>query len=450
MIYRRRLRSVLTGNNSVLILCLPCVCCAFAVRLMHIKNEILQGNVYQFPQFKMSSFESQDFLRARRRYHTPIEIDDEVSEVPETPQQQVLETPQHQLILRDLSLSPPPVNRRAPPATYKEKIQIQTLRNAGFTLDWISRITGKPPTTVSYITHQPATPRKQKIGKYFNTPRRQQLAAWIERDPAHRRLSYAQIIHIHGFTCSETTVRRALAAEKIFRFRAKRAPWMRSRNKTERRNYVAYCLTLPLFTWLYTIWTDEGFFSLAGAPNAWVTRRRNEGFHPDNMISKFKSVNFGVMVWIAFTARTKCRLIFWEKSWGKISSASFIQHVVPVLAEFAAQEEQITAQPHQVVQDRAPSHVAHATLTEMHNRGLRLLDHPASSPDLNLAENPIGRIKYNLLNRRERRPTSERELREAIEWEWASFPQEKLAALCEGFPRRLRAVQRVNGGPTKY
>jgi hypothetical protein len=124
--------------------------------------------------------------------------------------------------------------------------------------------------------------------------------------------------------------------------------------------------------------------------------------------------------------------------------------VVPVLAEFVTQEEEITAQPHQVVQDKAPSYIVYGILTEMQIHRLRLLDHPASSPDLNLAEHPIERIKYNLMNRQERRPTNERELREAIEWEWASFPQEKLASLCEGFPRHLRAVQRVNGGPTKY
>src|SRR5438046_2130424 len=100
----------------------------------------------------------------------------------------------------------------------KEKVQIKTLRDAGFTLDWISRTAGKPPTTVGYITRQPATPQKQRVGKYFNTPRRKRLVAWIERDPAHRRYTYAQIIHIHGFTCSEATVRRALAEEGIFRF----------------------------------------------------------------------------------------------------------------------------------------------------------------------------------------------------------------------------------------
>jgi hypothetical protein len=40
------------------------------------------------------SLEPRDFLRARRRYHTPIKLENSVPQ-----------TPQHQLILRDLCLS---------------------------------------------------------------------------------------------------------------------------------------------------------------------------------------------------------------------------------------------------------------------------------------------------------------------------------------------------------
>src|SRR3954453_9548114 len=140
------------------------------------------------------------------------------------------------------------------------------------------------------------------------------------------------------------------------------------------------------------------------------------------------------MIWIAFTARAKCRLVFWEKPWGKITSASYIQHVVPILAEFVAHEEQATAQSHQVVQDRASSHTARGTITEMQNRGLHLLGHPASSPDLNLAEHPIGKIKYNLMNRRERRPTNERELRAAIEWNGPVILRKSLHTSVRPFP----------------
>ena len=95
-------------------------------------------------------------------------------------------------------------------------------------------------------------------------------------------------------------------------------------------------------------------------------------------------------------------------------------------------------------------HTARGIITEMQNRGLHLLGHPSLSPDLNLAEHPVRGIKYNLMNRRERRPTNEREFRAAIEWEWATYFQEKLAHLCETFPRRLRAVQRANGGLSRY
>ena len=60
----------------------------------------------------------------------------------------------------------------------------------------------------------------------------------------------------------QRTVRRALAEEGIFRFKAKRAPWIRPQTQTERVNYADVCLTLPLFTWIYTVWTDEGHFTL--------------------------------------------------------------------------------------------------------------------------------------------------------------------------------------------
>jgi hypothetical protein len=58
--------------------------------------------------------------------------------------------------------------------------------------------------------------------------------------------------------------------------------------------------------------------------------------------------------------------------------------------------------------------------------GMRLMDHPASSPDLNLTEKPIGQIKYNIMNCKERRPTSLPQLRAALEFEWNTQPQAKL------------------------
>ena len=55
------------------------------------------------------SLEPGDFLQARSRYHTSVELENSVPH-----------TPQHQLILLDLSVSPPPVYR-APPVHIKRE-----------------------------------------------------------------------------------------------------------------------------------------------------------------------------------------------------------------------------------------------------------------------------------------------------------------------------------------
>jgi hypothetical protein len=76
-----------------------------------------------------------------------------------------------------------------------------------------------------------------------------------------------------------------------------------------------------------------------------------------------------------------------------------------------------TGQPHFIMQDNASAHAARAIREPMAPQGLRLMNHPASSPDLNLAENLIGQMKYNIKNRRSRRPTSQAQLRAALEFE---------------------------------
>jgi hypothetical protein len=43
------------------------------------------------------------------------------------------------------------------------------------------------------------------------------------------------------------------------------------------------------------------------------------------------------------------------------------------------------------------------------------MDHPVTSPDLNLAENPIGQLKYKIMNRKERKLTSLAQLKAVLE-----------------------------------
>jgi hypothetical protein len=156
------------------------------------------------------------------------------------------------------------------------------------------------------------------------------------------------------------------------------------------------------------------------------------------------------MYWIGFTARSKCKIIFWEKAWGTIRSSSFCEHILPVLHDWLHEEEQATGQPHFIVQDRAPAHATKNTIAQMTAWGMRWMNHPVTSPDLNLAENPIGQLRYKIMNRRDRRPTNLAGLKAALEWEWNAYPQAKLTHLVDRFPSRLHAVRSAAGGPTRY
>jgi hypothetical protein len=65
------------------------------------------------------------------------------------------------------------------------------------------------------------------------------------------------------------------------------------------------------------------------------------------------------------------------------------------------------------------------------------MNHLTTSPDLNLAENLIGQLKYNIMNRKERRPINLLQLKAVLEFKWNAYPQEKLAHLVARFPRKL-------------
>jgi Transposase len=81
----------------------------------------------------------------------------------------------------------------------------------------------------------------------FDTPERRALVLFIEADPAHRRLSLGELSHAMGYTCSETTVRRALAMENLFRYIAKSQPFITEMNRVCRTSYVDQGLALPTF-----------------------------------------------------------------------------------------------------------------------------------------------------------------------------------------------------------
>ena len=99
------------------------------------------------------------------------------------------------------------------------------------------------------------------------------------------------------------------------------------------------------------------------------------------------------------------------------------------------------------LQDRAPCHRSQHTTAFLKSLGIRVMNWPGNSPDLNSIENVWSKMKYDL---REMDCSTKKKLIENIKKVWNNLPREYWVTLADSMPRRIQAVIDNQGGPTKY
>ncbi len=92
-------------------------------------------------------------------------------------------------------------------------------------------------------------------------------------------------------------------------------------------------------------------------------------------------------------------------------------------------------------QDLAPAHTAKSTKSWLNDHGVGVLDWPANSLDL------WGIVKRKMRNKR---PKDADELKATVKETWASIPPQQCHKLITSMPRRIEAVIKAKGAPTKY
>ncbi len=98
-------------------------------------------------------------------------------------------------------------------------------------------------------------------------------------------------------------------------------------------------------------------------------------------------------------------------------------------------------------QDLAPAHTVKCTKSWFNDHGVTVLDWPANSPDLNPIENLSAIVKRKM---RDTRPNNADELKATVKETWASIPPQQCHKLITSMPRRIEAVIKAKGAPTKY
>ncbi len=190
----------------------------------------------------------------------------------------------------------------------------------------------------------------------------------------------------------------------------------------------------PLFRWksiLHFIWKSS--------PRVW--RKGGEAHNPCCLKSSVKFPQ-SMMIWAAMSSAGVGPLCFLKSTVNAATYQDILEHFMLPSADKLYGDADFIFQ-----QDLAPAHTAKGTKSWFNDHGVAVLDWPANSPDLNPIENLWGIVKRKM---RDTRPNNADELKATVKETWASIPPQQCHKLITSMPRRIEAVIKAKGAPTKY
>lgn len=249
-----------------------------------------------------------------------------------------------------------------------------------------------------------------------------------------------------GWTCSVHAIRTALQRAGYKRYLARYKPPITERTRLKRYAFAERYRSWSLDDWKKVLWSDETWAIGGSHTRVWVTRKADEELDPTCILERHQRKK-GWMFWGCFSGLTgKGPGIIWEKEWGTITSASYSEHIVPLIDGW------LRLHPDQqllFMQDNASSHVARDTLEDLEARGIVLLEWPPFSPNLNPIEYVWNKMKDFLQAYYPENPTYD-QLRAGLRAAWEAISEDWLMELLSQMPQRCQDVYDAEGRFTKW
>ncbi len=197
-----------------------------------------------------------------------------------------------------------------------------------------------------------------------------------------------------------------------------------------------------LAQWSKVLFSDESKFCISfGNQGPRVWRKSGEAQNPCCLKSSVKFPQ-SVMIWAAMSSAGVGPLCFLKSTVNAAIYQEILEHFMLPSADKLYGDADFIFQ-----QDLTPAHTAKGTKSWFNDHGVTVLDWPANSPDLNPIENLWCIVKRKM---RDTRPNNADELKAAIKETWASIPPQQCHKLITSMPRRIEAVIKAKGAPTKY
>lgn len=247
-------------------------------------------------------------------------------------------------------------------------------------------------------------------------------------------------------TVTPQTVRRALKDAGLKAGPKAKKPKLRPHHVEQRLQFALKHQDWTVEDWKRVIWSDETKVNrLCSDGRKWIWKIPGDRVTARTVQGTLKFGGGSLMIWGCITAMGPgymCRID------GRMNADLYVDILEDELLEtinyYSLDQQRIIFQ-----QDNDPKHNAHKTLEWLSEIGIKVLDWPPQSPDLNPIEHVWFHLKQQLA-KYEREPTGMIELWERVESEWNKITPEICLHLIETMPQRIASVLKAKGGYTKY
>lgn len=197
--------------------------------------------------------------------------------------------------------------------------------------------------------------------------------------------------------------------------------------------------------WRHVIFSDEMRVSLFKCDGKMTVWRQGRDRYDPGCIHTTRSLNrVGIMVWGVIGYYGVGNLVEVQATMDRHRYINLLQDNLRESAEniFGDRNHRFV-----FVQDNAPPHAAQATQDWLYQNDVQVMRWPAHSPDMNIIESVWAHIMVKL---RRNPPNTLDELRQRLQLHWGEITPNYLERLYEQLPRRVQALIRGRGYPTKY
>lgn len=254
----------------------------------------------------------------------------------------------------------------------------------------------------------------------------------------------------HGAPISGQTVRRRLTDRLLRCSRPTRRPPLTARHRQQRLQWARQYRNWTWMQWRNILFTDESRFCVShsdGRVRVW--RRRNERYADQNVLEVNAWGGPSIMIWGGISINQLVGpVVFQNIGPGRgngVTAQRYVDQVLrPTVLPHFQQHVNMTLQ-----QDNARPHTARVSMDFLQRQGIMVMQWPSLSPDLNPIEHLWDHLQREL-NAVQPRPTTARQLEQAVRQIWANTPINVINTLVRSMPDRCQAVINANGGHTQY